>query len=105
MPPYATAPDTNTDPSADPTKLAPGEQWDATKGALAHAEATGVDIAAVEGTGKGGTVTKADVAAAAAAAAGSSPERAPVGTSELEKVIDQVLELGDNELHLVHEAL
>jgi pyruvate/2-oxoglutarate dehydrogenase complex dihydrolipoamide acyltransferase (E2) component len=48
---------------SDPTKLAPGEEWDATQGALAQAEATGVDIATVQGTGKGGTVTKADVTA------------------------------------------
>lgn len=51
--------------AGDPTTLAEGEEWDATAGALAHAEATGVDIAAVEGTGKGGTVTKSDVAKAA----------------------------------------
>lgn len=52
--------------AGDPTKLAPGEAWDATPSATKHAEATGVDIGQVEGTGTGGTVTKADVTAAAA---------------------------------------
>ena len=54
--------------SDDPTKLGPGEEWDATKGALAEAEATGTDIGPIEGTGPGGTVTKADVTKAAAPA-------------------------------------
>ena len=39
----------------------------ATSKAVEHAEATRVDLSTVEGTGKDGTVTKADVAAAAAA--------------------------------------
>jgi pyruvate/2-oxoglutarate dehydrogenase complex dihydrolipoamide acyltransferase (E2) component len=153
--------DEPTTPTSDPTKLAPGEEWDATKGALEHAEKTGVDIAVVEGTGKGGTVTKADVVAAASGTAPAAAKKAPaplpdligmtdqerlsalqalvkaeidrlnapaaagapvapasappveekaaerpaVGTPALEKVIDQVLELGDTELDHVHAAL
>jgi len=42
----------------------------ATPAALAHAEAMGVDVSQVKGTGKDGTVTKADVEAAIAAKAG-----------------------------------
>ena len=38
----------------------------ATPAAVAHAEETGVDLTQVEGTGVGGTILKADVAAAAA---------------------------------------
>jgi hypothetical protein len=53
------------DAAGDPTKLAPGEAWDATAGATAEAKKQGVDMAGVEGTGAGGTVTKADVTAAA----------------------------------------
>jgi pyruvate/2-oxoglutarate dehydrogenase complex dihydrolipoamide acyltransferase (E2) component len=52
---------------SDPKVLAAGEEWDATKPALAHAEKLGVDIAEVKGTGPGGTVTKGDVIAHAAA--------------------------------------
>lgn len=39
----------------------------ATPAAVAHAEATGVDLTQVEGSGANGTVTKADVVAAAVA--------------------------------------
>lgn len=39
---------------------------DATPGAVAHAEATGVDLNQVEGTGQGGRITKSDVTDAAA---------------------------------------
>jgi pyruvate/2-oxoglutarate dehydrogenase complex dihydrolipoamide acyltransferase (E2) component len=41
-----------------------GGTTDATPAAVAHAEATGVDIDTVEGTGAGGRVTKGDVVAA-----------------------------------------
>ena len=61
----ADAPMEPSEPS-DPTRLAPGEAWDATEAATAHAKALGVDMGQVEGTGAGGTVTKADVAAHAA---------------------------------------
>lgn len=44
----------------------------ATPAAAAHAEAMGVDLTQVEGTGKDGTITKADVQAAAS----SAPEAA-----------------------------
>src|SRR5690242_17743124 len=37
----------------------------ATPAAAAHADELGVDLSQVEGTGQGGTITKADVAAAA----------------------------------------
>ena len=37
----------------------------ATKAAQVHAEALGVDLSTVEGSGSGGTITKADVVAAA----------------------------------------
>jgi len=40
----------------------------ATPAAQAHADEVGVDVASVEGTGKDGIVTKADVAEAAASA-------------------------------------
>jgi hypothetical protein len=49
--------------SDDPTKLGPGEEWDATKDATKEAAKQGVDMGAVEGTGTGGTVTKDDVTA------------------------------------------
>lgn len=45
----------------DPAKLAPGEKWDATDAASKEAKKSGVDMAEVEGTGQGGTVTKTDV--------------------------------------------
>lgn len=56
---------------------------EATEAAVAHAEATGVDLSTVEGTGAGGKITKADVAAAAAdapaeaAASDAAPDPAP----------------------------
>jgi hypothetical protein len=52
----------------DPTKLGPGESWDATAGATKEAEKQGIDMAQVEGSGSGGTVTKDDVTAHKAAA-------------------------------------
>jgi pyruvate/2-oxoglutarate dehydrogenase complex dihydrolipoamide acyltransferase (E2) component len=59
---------------SDPKVLAAGEEWDATKPALAHAEKLGVDIAEVQGTGPGGTVTKGDVISHAATASTASAE-------------------------------
>jgi pyruvate/2-oxoglutarate dehydrogenase complex dihydrolipoamide acyltransferase (E2) component len=71
-------------PVSDPKVLAPGEEWDATKPALAHAEATGVDIAEVESTGPGGTVTKGAVAAhAAGTTVASEASTAPVVTATI----------------------
>lgn len=49
--------------ATDPSKLAPGEAWDATDAATAEAKKLHVDMADVQGTGAGGTVTKADVTA------------------------------------------
>lgn len=46
----------------------------ATPAAEAHAAEVGVDLAQVEGTGKDGTITKADVAAAAPAEGAASGE-------------------------------
>lgn len=40
------------------------EDLNATAAALAHAKEAGVDITAIKGTGKDGTITKADVLAA-----------------------------------------
>jgi pyruvate/2-oxoglutarate dehydrogenase complex dihydrolipoamide acyltransferase (E2) component len=42
-------------------KLGPGESWDATDAATKEAKKRHVDMAEVEGTGAGGTVTKTDV--------------------------------------------
>ena len=46
----------------------------ATPAAIAHAEATGVDLSQVEGSGAEGKITKADVAAAAEASGGSAEQ-------------------------------
>lgn len=51
---------------------ASGQDVKATPAAAAHAEATGVDLTQVEGTGAGGQITKADVQAAASEATPSS---------------------------------
>jgi pyruvate/2-oxoglutarate dehydrogenase complex dihydrolipoamide acyltransferase (E2) component len=59
----------------------------ATEAAAAHAEELGVDLSTVEGTGKDGTIKKADVAAAAAA-----QENAPTG---LETVLAEIRKIGD----------
>lgn len=61
----------------DPTKLAPGEQWDATKGATKAAKDAGVDMAPIQGTGEGGTVTEADVDAHVAASTPGGPVAGP----------------------------
>ena len=45
----------------------PADEVDATQAAIDHAEAMGIDLAAIQGTGKDGRVTKADVEAAIAA--------------------------------------
>lgn len=42
------------------------EDLNVTAAALAHAKEVGVDITSIQGTGKDGTITKADVAAAVA---------------------------------------
>jgi pyruvate/2-oxoglutarate dehydrogenase complex dihydrolipoamide acyltransferase (E2) component len=42
-------------------KLGPGEEWDATDAASKEAKKRKIDMAEVEGTGQGGTVTKTDV--------------------------------------------
>lgn len=47
----------------DPTKLGPGESWDATASATKEADKQGINMAQVKGTGAGGTVTKDDVTA------------------------------------------
>jgi pyruvate/2-oxoglutarate dehydrogenase complex dihydrolipoamide acyltransferase (E2) component len=59
----------------------------ATEAAAAHAEELGVDLSTVEGTGKDGTIKKADVAAAAAA-----QQDAPTG---LETVLAEIRKIGD----------
>lgn len=59
--------------TATPPESAVAPEVDATPKALEHAEATGVDITQVEGTGAGGKVTKADVEAAAAENASTTP--------------------------------
>lgn len=63
-------------------------------------------LAALEG-GKAAPDATLEPAAAPAAdiATEAAPARPPVGTPELEKGIDSILELGDNELDLVHEAI
>jgi 2-oxoglutarate dehydrogenase E2 component (dihydrolipoamide succinyltransferase) len=56
-------------PISGPTTESPPEVY-ATPAALEHAQALGVDIAAIRGTGKDGKVTKGDVEAAVAAKEG-----------------------------------
>jgi pyruvate/2-oxoglutarate dehydrogenase complex dihydrolipoamide acyltransferase (E2) component len=58
----------------EPTNDAPVDTPPATPAAVAHADATGVDLTQVEGTGVGGTIIKADVVAAAPVA---EPEPTP----------------------------
>lgn len=53
----------NPTPADDPLKLAPGEEWHATPDATKAADAAGVDMALVQGTGNAGEVTISDVAA------------------------------------------
>jgi pyruvate/2-oxoglutarate dehydrogenase complex dihydrolipoamide acyltransferase (E2) component len=67
----------NDIPDPNPSTLAPGEEWDATAGATKAAAAAGVDMAPIEGTGDGGTVTEADVAAHVAAQPVGSPSAPP----------------------------
>jgi e3 binding domain len=72
---------------ADPVNpTAATEPLAATPEAQAHADATGVDLNQVTGTGAGGIITKADVTAAAPAAAGPALEDEPEWSAKLESL-------------------
>lgn len=70
--------DAEKTPDLNPSTLGPGEEWDATADATKEAKKQSVDMAQVEGTGTGGTVTKDDVTAHIEKQAEETPKPEPV---------------------------